>query len=123
MDFTAKEKEVFEKQGWAVYTTQEMTRDSILTHLAERSAERSGNWRPQRIKYYKKQLDVYIVPFAAIEWLMKNRTAQGFDFTIYHNEIPHQELWVKWKEGKKTPKEKLEKAIQSGVPQKPSKKK
>lgn len=111
MNLTKTEREKLTKQGWAVHTTQEMTRNSLMDYVSRLG----GNWGPQVIKHYGDTREVYIVPFSAVEWLVDNKTAQGFDFTIYHDEILNQEFWVKWREGKKTAREKVRIARRGGL--------
>lgn len=98
MDLKPALRKKFEARRWAVHTTQQMTQNSISEYLDRHGGSGYG---PQQIKYYREILDIYVVPFSVIEYLVDNKAAQGFKFVIYHDE-KKDDVWVKWREEKRT---------------------
>ena len=90
-----------------------MTQNSISGYLAEHP----GHYGGKRIKYYKKQIDVYLAPFSVVEYLVTNREVQGFKFIIYHDEMSDG-IWVWWQEERKTEKQEMHEALRKGLTKK-----
>lgn len=112
MDLKPALRKKFEKdQYWAVWTTQQMTQNSISAYLDEHAGTGYG---PKEIKYYGKPLDIYFVPFSVVEYLVDNQAAQGFKFVIYHD-VKKDDFWVKWREEKRTEWEKAKAATRDGL--------
>lgn len=100
---TVMMRKKLEKEEWRVFTNHKETEQAISAHLASTgNLDDSGG----EIFYNRKRFPVFIVNFKIVEFLAINRYSKPFSFTAYHRKN-QDHFWEKWREGTKTPKEKI----------------
>ncbi|MEN9880947.1 MAG: hypothetical protein RLZZ308_130 [Candidatus Parcubacteria bacterium] len=91
------------KHYWFVETSDSITQNAIAEHLANKG---EGSTSLSSIFYNDDTHHGFKVPFIIVQFLTENKAKVPYLFTAYHrerNSVP----WSMWKEGKKTPAQKL----------------
>lgn len=100
---------------WRVYSVQKFTLDVITDYMMDRlSQDGRSDLMTEEILYRNSVLTVYVVNFLVVEYLVTNKHAFGMklDFECFSRES-RGGRWRKWKEEKRTPKEKVRALIRT----------
>lgn len=90
---------------WRVYTDDSITSTAITSRLEEELLY-SGT---SDIYYLGENIPTFSISFHIVLFLVENKAKIPYKFTIYHRRIKSNDQWAKWREGNKTPIEKLTK--------------
>ena len=84
---------------WRVFTTDEITQRAIAGYIEEHG--NGGNEKTEDIYYDGRELHCFVLPFIAVQFLLKNKHTGTYSFTVLHKERKTDQ-YSKWNEGKKT---------------------
>jgi reverse gyrase len=107
MKLYAIQRQKLGKREWVVSTLHSLTQEAVTSYMNENGL---GDPITKDIIYQSHVVKGYSVDFAVAEYLVTNKMYLGFEYEIY-SRISRNSPWHKWKEEKKTIKEKVKKLL------------